>query len=254
MAQSGARVEPGPELPPDPWEPAPGSDPGSDPDPETAPSTEGIRGRSPGTARTARQGRTTAWSASLGSGPAVPGPAGLTYAEVADRVLAFILDVIALAIVGLVLAIVVGGAFGGLVGAGSVGGPIDAPPAELNVGAFVVVGIVATVISFAYFAYSWVALRSTPGMRLLGLRIGDQRDGRPIAWDQALIRWLIIGIAATFVTFAVYVPSLVGLALAGLGLAWLLVLLVTMSRSPIKQGLHDRYARTILVRSPRRGA
>jgi uncharacterized RDD family membrane protein YckC len=191
----------------------------------------------------------------LGSGPAVPGPAGLWHAELADRVLAFILDVIALAVVGLSFAVVVGGAFGGLVGGGgNVGGSIDAPPAELNVGAFVVVGIVATAISLAYFAYSWVVLRSTPGMRLLGLRIGDQRDGRPISWGQALVRWLILGIAATLVTFAVYFPSLLGLGLAAIGLAWLLVLLATTSRSRDKQGLHDRYARTILVRAARRGA
>jgi len=91
-------------------------------------------------------------------------------------------------------------------------------------------------------------------MRLLGLRVGDQRDGHPISWDQALVRWLILGIAATLLTFAVYVPSLVGLALAVLGLAWLLVILYTMTRSPLKQGLHDRYARTILVRAGRRAS
>jgi uncharacterized RDD family membrane protein YckC len=204
------------------------------------------------TDRARRPGRPAAWAPSLTSRTAVQGPAGLWYADVPDRVLAFLLDVIALAVVGLFLAIIVGGAFGGLSSGTAAGGSIDAPPGALNVGAFVVVGILAMVVSFVYFAYSWVVLRSTPGMRMLGLRIGHQRDGRPISWDQALVRWIVLGIAATSLTFAVYVPSLVGLALAVLGLLWLVLMLVTLGRSPTKQGLHDRYARTILVRAPRR--
>jgi uncharacterized RDD family membrane protein YckC len=174
-------------------------------------------------------------------------------AELPDRIIAFVLDVIALAVVGMLLAIIVGGVFGGLVSGGeTVGGSLDSPGGDLNIGAFVIVGIVAVAISFAYFTYSWVVLRSTPGMRLLGLRIGDERDGHPISWDQALVRWLIVGVAATLVTFAVYVPSLLGLLLAALGFGWLLVLLYSMTRSPTKQGLHDRTARTILVRATRR--
>lgn len=202
-----------------------------------------------------RSGRSAAWTQSLTGSASLPGPAGLTFAEVPDRVVAFLLDLIALAVVGVALAIVVGGLFGGLLADGaSAGGAIDASGSALNVGAFFVVGIVALTISFLYFSYSWVVLRSTPGMRLLGLRIGDQIDGRAISWDQALVRWLLLGIAATLLTFVVYVPSVVGLALALLGLGWLLVLFVAMTRSPTKQGLHDRLARTILVRAVRRAA
>jgi uncharacterized RDD family membrane protein YckC len=196
-----------------------------------------------------------AWTQSLTSPAPQAGPAGLWFADLPDRIIAFVLDVIALAIVGMFLAIVVGGVFGGLVSGGTtVGGSLDAAGGVLNVGAFLVVAIAATAISFAYFAYSWVMLRATPGMRLLGLRIGDQQDGHPISWDQALVRWLLLGIAATLVTFVVYVPDLVGLLLALLGLAWLGLVLASVSRSPTKQGFHDRRARTILVRAPRRVA
>ena len=69
------------------------------------------------------------------------------------------------------------------------------------------------------------SLRGTPGMRMLGLRSATRADGHSISWDQALVRWLLLGIAATLATFAVYVPSLVGLLLAVLGLAWLSSLL-----------------------------
>ena len=33
---------------------------------------------------------------------------------------------------------------------------------------------------------------------------------------------------------------------------WMLAVLYTMAQSPTKQGLHDRYARTILVKARRR--
>jgi uncharacterized RDD family membrane protein YckC len=202
-----------------------------------------------------RSARPSAWTQSL-SGPAsLPAPAGLTFADVPDRSIAFILDLIALAVVGVFLAIVVGGLFGGLVTGGSTaGGAIDTGASDLNIGALLVVGIVAVAVSFAYFTYSWVVLRATPGMRLLGLRIGDQVDGRAISWDQALARWLLVGIAATLLTFVIYVPGLVGPALALMGLAWLAVVLVSVTRSPTNQGFHDRVARTIVVRAVRRAA
>jgi uncharacterized RDD family membrane protein YckC len=196
-----------------------------------------------------------AWARSLTSTTRLPGPAGLTFAEVPDRVIAFVLDVIVLAIIGLFLALVVGGVFGGLAsGADSAGGALDSAGGDLNVGAFLVVGIAALAISFAYFAWSWVVLRGTPGMRMLGLQVGDQADGHSISWDQALVRWLILGIAATLTTFAVFVPSLVGLVAGVIGLIWLLVLLYTTAQSPTKQGLHDRVARTVLVKAARRPA
>ena len=36
-----------------------------------------------------------------------------------------------------------------------------------------------------------------------------------------------------------------------LGLVWLIALLVTTAQSPTKQGLHDRYARTMVVKAAR---
>jgi uncharacterized RDD family membrane protein YckC len=50
----------------------------------------------------------------------------------------------------------------------------------------------------------------------------------------------------------VYVPNNIGLILGALGVAWMLLLLYTMAQSATKQGLHDRYAGTILVKARRR--
>ena len=101
----------------------------------------------------------------------------------------------------------------------------------------------------------WVVLRGTPGMRMLGLRIGDQGDGHAISWDQAL-RALAPARAspATLVTFVVYVPSLVGLVLRPRSGSpgWSCCCSVEHgAESRRKQGLHDRRARTIVVRSAR---
>jgi hypothetical protein len=195
------------------------------------------------------------WPRSLTSTTPVPGPAGLAFADMPDRIIAFVLDVIVLSGIGLLLALTIGGAFGGLVsGAQTAGGSLDDPAGRLNIGAFLVVGVAALAISFAYFAWSWVVLRATPGMMMLGLQVGDQADGRSISWDQALLRWLILGIAATLVTFAVTVPSVIGLVVASVALVWLLLLLATAARSSTNQGLHDRAARTVLVKAGRRAA
>jgi hypothetical protein len=198
-------------------------------------------------------GAATGWTQSLTSTAALPGPAGLTLADVPNRVIALVLDILLLSALGLLLALVLGGLFGGMTSGGAtVGGSLDDPGRELNVAAFLVVILAQLALSFAYFAYGWVMLRGTLGMRLLGLRIGDQLDGQAVAWDQALLRWLLLGLPATVLTFAVYVPSLIGLLLSLLAGLWLVLLLYTMAQGVAKQGLQDRYARTVVVRAPRR--
>ena len=195
-------------------------------------------------------GSSPAWAQSLTSTSAVPGPAGFYFADVPNRIIAYIIDLIVLAVAGMIISLVIGGIFGGLTTPQS----LDSAGGDLNMGAFLVVAIAQLAISFAYFGYCWVALRATAGMKMLGLQIGDESDGHSITWNQALIRWLILGIPSILGTFAVFVPSVLGMVLTIIGVIWLLVLLYTIAQSPTKQGLHDRYARTILVKAGRREA
>lgn len=176
-----------------------------------------------------------------------PGPAGLYYADVPNRIMALVIDIIVLSFCGFLLAWL----FGGLV---SEPGALDSGGGELDIAAFVLVLVLQLAISFAYFGSLWTLRGATLGMRLLGLRIGDESEGRSITWRQSAIRWLSLGIPSLLVSLAVYVPNIIGLILASLGVAWLLLLLYTMAQSPTKQGLHDRYAHTILVRARRRAA
>ena len=257
MTQSGSPQDQSPGIDQEPlWDGpadevelvAPGAAEDADPGAPSAPPSA--------TRRSARSVTTASgWTRSLTSTSAQPGPAGLMLADVPNRIIALILDVIVLAVVGLVLALVVGGLCGGLMSSASTaGGAFDGSGGDLNVAAFLVVVVAQLAISFGYFGYAWVMLRATPGMKLLGLVVGDQGDGHPIAWDQALLRWLLLGIPATLVTFAITVPSLLGLVLGLMGFLWLVLLLSTMVRSSGMQGLHDRRAGTIVVRAARRHA
>ena len=176
-----------------------------------------------------------------------PGPVGLLYADVPNRIMALIIDIIALSVIGFGLAWL----FGGLV---SEPGALDSSGGQLDIVAFLIVLVLQLALSFAYFGGLWTLVGATAGMRLLALRIGDESDGRAITWRQALIRWLILGIPALLSSLAVYVPNTIGLILGALGVVWLLLLLYTMAQSPTRQGLHDRYAHTILVRVRRKAA
>ncbi len=200
-------------------------------------SSEPVDGASPGAGGRLAQ--------RLTSTARTPGPGGLVYADVPNRVIALIIDILVLAVTGSVLALLL---FDGLT---SQPGAIDSSGGELDIVAFLIVLVLQLIVSLGYFAGTWTLAGSTIGMRMLSLRVGDEVDGQPISWRHSLVRWLILGIPALLASLAVYVPDAIGLILSALGVALLLLLLFTMAQSPTKQGLHDRYAHTILVKARR---
>jgi uncharacterized RDD family membrane protein YckC len=218
---------------------------GTSPDDDTGPEQEGIWEKPRPDADPAPTRAADGLASRLTSTSRTPGPAGLLYADVPNRVIALIVDGIALTVVGFVLSLM----FGGLV---AEGGAIDGSGDGLQVGPFLVVAVLQAVISLAYFGVGWKTFHGTPGMRMLGLRIGDELEGGEIGWRVAVFRWLLLGVPWILAGFAVIVPDAVGLVLSALGAAWLLLLLYTMAQSPSKQGLHDRVAHTIVVRARRR--
>jgi uncharacterized RDD family membrane protein YckC len=175
---------------------------------------------------------------------------GLRFADVLPRFVAWFIDILILALVGVTLT----GLFS-LVFVGSIdwSGMIATGGTGLDDGAagrFVLVsfaaGVVATVVDFVYFAFQWSSgARATLGMRLLRLQIGNVVDGRTLTLPDAARRWFAMG---TWVSLLSVLP-VVG-ALASLGqLAWYIVLLVTTSSHPARQGLHDRFAGTAVVQT-----
>ena len=70
--------------------------------------------------------------------------------------------------------------------------PLSPNFGSVNYVALVVVAIVGLAINAAYFIYTWVAMRGTVGMRLLGMQIGNETDGRTLTYNQAAIRWVVL--------------------------------------------------------------
>ena len=107
-----------------------------------------------------------------------------------------------------------------------------------------VVGMAAQVL---YFIWFWSGgRRATPGQRVFGIQVGTAFDGNPLSTRQAVLRYLGTGLWLGF-PFALPFRGLAFLALV-ISPVWLLVLLVSVVASPTRQGLHDRFAGSALVR------
>ena len=155
-----------------------------------------------------------------------PGPAGLVYADVPNRIIALIVDGLVLTAIGFLLSLV----FGGLV---VESGAIDGSGGGLQIGPFIIVAALQAAISLGYFAVGWKSFHGTPGMRMLGLRIGDESEGGELTWGQVLFRWLLLGVPWILAGFADYVPDTIGLIMALLGVALSLIHISEPTRPPL---------------------
>lgn len=179
----------------------------------------------------------TGWAATTEAQPR-PGPAaGLAYASVPRRLVALIVDIVL--------------AFIAVIGIGSLAGVLlllagasfDANDPTTNI----IYQVLALVVTAAYFVLAWRQRRATLGQLFLGLIVGNQDDGGKLSWRAAIIRYVALTLQPIPAVVSLVVPGssgLVGLLLIG----WWIVLLVTTATSPTKQGLHDRWARSLVVR------
>ncbi len=97
-------------------------------------------------------------------------------------------------------------------------------------------------------------MRATVGMKLLGMQIGHEADGRTIDNNQAMVRIVamfgpgfVAGVLSAFALGLAVIAQLVAFI-------WFLALLYTTAKSLTKQGLHDQYAHTMVVKATRRAA
>ena len=103
---------------------------------------------------------------------------------------------------------------------------------------------------FVYFVGFWTGgAQATPGMRMLKLRVANASDGKRLAIGPATIRWLALGY---IFSVAAIVPSLAVLSL--LGFIWLIVLLISTATDKLHQGVHDKWAKSVVVRPQDAGA
>ncbi len=107
-----------------------------------------------------------------------------------------------------------------------------------------IVAIGLTVLDLLYFVLLWTsALRATLGMRLMQLQVLGAVDAGRLSLNDALLRWLALTGAIAILALVPSIATTVGF----LSVVWLLVLFVTTATHPLRQGLHDRWARSVVV-------
>jgi uncharacterized RDD family membrane protein YckC len=166
--------------------------------------------------------------------PSVAAPAtGLVYADVPNRAVAYIIDAIILAVVMVLIGIIV-------VAIGVATGFFSS----------LLMSVIGLAISAGYFIYLWTKDRATIGMRFLAMQVGNAPDGATLTTEQGVRRWLAISapsiIAQAFATVAV-----IGWVLGVAAFAWFIFLVYTTATSPTKQGWHDHFANSMVVKAAR---
>ncbi len=170
----------------------------------------------------------------------VPGAPGLAFADVSSRLIAFVIDAFIVSIASAILVIALG--FGERIS--------TATSTSVWISGWTT-DVAFALLGSAYFIFFWTGgRRATIGQRAFDIQVGNAFDGRPLTLGQAVRRWLGLG---SVLGLLAIVPALRGYD-ALTQLVWVLVLLATVSRSPTKQGLHDRFARSALVRPASRGS
>jgi uncharacterized RDD family membrane protein YckC len=105
-------------------------------------------------------------------------------------------------------------------------------------------GIGFVVVDCLYFVGFWTSgWTATLGMRLLRLRVLSATTAGRLPYNDALLRWIALSGAVAILAL---VPRVAG-TLGFLSALWVLILLVTTATHPLHQGLHDRWARSVVV-------
>ena len=225
-----------------PGQPAPGSTPGSDQGSPPPPSWQSTP-QPPAAQTQVTSG--ASWDSPPRAG-AIAGPAGFTYADVPNRIFAYIIDAIIVGIATTLVNLVLPDSVQFTPGTGTTGiGGV-----EINAIGVVLETAASLIVSAAYFIFFWTSQRATLGMRVLGLQVGNETDGATLTTGQAATRWALLALPGAL-GIVVYVLPALGIVLGLAALIWYIALLVTTAQSPTKQGLHDRYAHTVMVKATR---
>jgi uncharacterized RDD family membrane protein YckC len=106
------------------------------------------------------------------------------------------------------------------------------------------VGAVLVLVGLLYFVGLWTSgLQGTIGMRILKLRILNSVTAGTLPLNDALLRWIALSGAIGILALVPGLEAYIGL----LSLIWVLLLLITTATNPLHQGLHDRWARSVVV-------
>lgn len=229
-----------------------GPEPGTSPTPEVPPPAAPAPAETPPAAPSSTP-PALGWASSSPAVP-VPGHAGLFFADVPNRVIALIIDAIIVGIAGLILSAFIWAIFGSPTTVNTIADP-NAPlgirlDTSTNWVSLFIGAILGIALSAGYYIYFWTQMRGTLGQKALGMQVGNAFDGVSLTLEQGVRRWLALGGIFALAQFLNPLP-LLGLLIGLISLIWVIALLVTTAQSPTKQGLHDRFANSVVVKAAR---
>jgi uncharacterized RDD family membrane protein YckC len=169
------------------------------------------------------------WSAPAAPVAVAVGPAGegVVIAMVFPRVVAYFVDGLILGAIGLI-----------------VGVPLGMYDTDRDQTTAFLVGAVLVAVDLLYFVGLWTSgLQGTIGMRLLRLRVLNAATAGSLPLNDALLRWIGLAGAIGILGLVPGLEAYIGL----IGAIWVLALLITTATNPLHQGLHDRWARSVVV-------
>jgi uncharacterized RDD family membrane protein YckC len=152
---------------------------------------------------------------------------GVVIARTFPRVVAYFVDSLILGTIGVALSALLG--------------LYDSDPDPV---AIFGVAAVLVLVDLLYFIGLWTSgLQATLGMRLLKLRVLDAVTAGTLPLNDALLRWIALSGAVGILGLVPGLRAYIG----PLGAIWVLILLVSTATNPLRQGLHDRWARSVVV-------
>lgn len=125
--------------------------------------------------------------------------------------------------------------------------------------------VVDIAISAGYFIYLWTNRRATLGMQVMKLQVLRADDGGTLAQDQAIRRWLYLGLPSILSLAFAPLAGLAGLGAQGalaaaalvlllspivliVSIAWMAWLAYQTNKDPDGQGPHDKAAASVVVK------
>lgn len=180
----------------------------------------------------------SAWEAPPPGPAKAAGPApGVGYADLGIRIAAYIIDVIVMFVVYAIVSVVVLAIFAGIGGV-----------AGFFLG-FLLLVLFEAAFSAIYFIYTWTKLRASPGQKVLSLETANAADGKTLTQPQAIKRWLVLfGPFILLSALQLVVGSTLGSLFGLVSLGYFIYLLYTTYQDPKRQGFHDHYADTVVVK------
>jgi uncharacterized RDD family membrane protein YckC len=180
------------------------------------------------------------WTSNLTDQSTMAGPGGVALAPAPPRIIALFIDFIILGIIGFIVNIITTSIFGE-----SLLGIFTTIKVQSLIGAIVTV-VAMLAITGAYFILLWTRMDgATLGMRVFKLSVRDEKTGGAITMNQAITRWVFLG--APWAINYLYGWSF-GFIISLLVLIYYIYLVVSIAQSPTRQGLHDKQAKTVVVK------